>query len=153
MPSLLDSVRKLISDAIWDEVDVSEEIKMRVSNCIETECTSLEKARVFITKRRLVVVLPEDLANANQAEENSCVGDPRAGLALEADPTDNTAFPRELADVNEAKAKQREYPGQSFLPNRRTTDIPSSQSTHWVAILPRRQLEITQRIASNWAMT
>ena len=118
MPSLLDSVRKLISDAIWDEVDVSEDTKMRVSNCIETECTSLEKARVFITKRRLVVVLPEDLANANQAEANLnlCVDDHRDNLALEA------------------------------------------EGLIWSDITPEptnrlfTKLEITQRIASNWAM-
>ena len=64
MPSLLVRLRKLISDAIWDEVDVSKDNKKAVSRTILTLCISLEAAREFIDENRLAVVIPEDLANA-----------------------------------------------------------------------------------------
>jgi hypothetical protein len=81
MPSLLVRLRKLISDAIWDEVDVSKDNKWAKSGTVIAKCISLEAAREFIDVNRLAVVIPEDLANAIQAEANLSVDDPRAGLA------------------------------------------------------------------------
>jgi hypothetical protein len=159
-------VRKLISDFILDKENISGDTKLWVSSylssCIAAECTSLETARVFITMCRLEVAIPEDLANALQAEanlsvddpraglaqgaegvhwseftpeptdkknRNSCVGDPRASLALEADPTDNTAFPRELADVNEAKAT-------TCVDDPRAGLAPGAEGVHWSEFPP-----------------
>ena len=93
-------VRKLISDAIWDRENVSDELKLTVSDRIDVMCTSLETARVFITMRRLVVVIPEDLANALQAEANLSVDDPRAGLAPEAEGVHWSEFTPEPTDYN-----------------------------------------------------
>ena len=117
MPSLLVRLRKLISDAIWDEVDVSKDNKKAAISNLFAQCISLEAAREFIDENRLAVVIPEDLANAIKAEANLSVDDPEPAWLR----------------------GQREYTGQSLLPNRRTTDIPSSPATHWVAILTRRQ--------------
>ena len=66
--SSLDIVRQLISDAIWAEADVSKGNKLQQIDRMEDRCINLETARVFISRRRLVVVIPEDLANAIQAE-------------------------------------------------------------------------------------
>ena len=102
--SSLDIVRQLISDAIWAEADVSKEFKLQQIDRMEDRCTSLETARVFITMRRLVVVIPEDLANAIQAEANSCVDDHRASLALEAEGVTWSDFTPEPTD-----SKNRNY--------------------------------------------
>ena len=80
--SSLNIVRQLISDAIWNNKNISENTKMKACDRIDIRYTSLETTRVFITMRRLVVVLMEDLANAIQAEAILCVDDHQATLAL-----------------------------------------------------------------------
>ena len=107
--SSLNIVCQLISDAIWNNEKISEDTKMTVSDRIDVMCTSLETARVFITRRRLVVVIPEDLANAIQAEASSCVDDPRAGLALGAEGVHWTEITPEPTDFR--------YPFESRYPS------------------------------------
>jgi hypothetical protein len=77
-----------------------------LANAIQAEailCVDDHQANLALEAEGVILsdLTPEP---TDDKTRNSCVGDPRAGLALEADPTDNTAFPRELADVNEAKA-------------------------------------------------
>jgi hypothetical protein len=80
--SSINIVRQLVSDAIWNNETISENTKMKACDRIDIRCTSLETARVFITMRRLVVVLMADLTNAIQEEEILCVDDHQANLAL-----------------------------------------------------------------------
>jgi len=106
--SSLNSVCQLISDAIWDEVDVSKDNKKAAISNLFAQCISLEAAREFIDENRLAVVIPEDLANAIKAEANLSVDDPRAGLAPGAEGVHWSEFTPEPTD--------NRYPFESRYP-------------------------------------